>query len=819
MIKETFRYIEYSKEKSFTKTKNGRIELKEFSDDLLFAVSFDYGFDAMYGDGAKTPSEVIGDVITADYDALGQGEGGHCKLKGSITYEEENFRPLESEGTIKFWLRPAFNNAVGEQWFSKPEPVMPIESGLYGVTIYKNDIPYNFNVNLTPSDTGLDIFNKLAVKLIGNGFQCFRVNNRIRVTSSGYGDEIEIKQPSDSNIKSLIELMGGVEKPFIANGPTENVDFLILKPKNDYKNAIILTHKKDSHIHLKMYNYLGDLVVDEDLGLWSNQYNKWYGFELNWNEQIGQLFINGKLNKVFMTNFERKDCRTFLTFSGSVPNYHLLDEFSVYNKQQHSKNYEVEKYPLTPYDKTSPYIDIFYGQGFKENEIKGIVIDSSDNVSFTVRIGLTWYYYLSGSWRNGDGSFMQSVDKPTMESKFEELFFNEKADLTIRVFFNSDGYTPSYIDEITILREVDGQGAAFVTSEIRIPIGTTVDLSSNSFIKITTDKGSKEVDLSTASSNQSAVTLEEIKQAIRDANVPGLASVTDDGNGRLVLIAETKGQESFISVSEAYNASALDIVWGNETSDIGEDNEFIKGGTYVDYSEIFRWIRSRLGAPLVPVELTDEQLEDCLSEAVQNYNRWRNFKENIIYVTLNGDPKNGWELPPEIGGEESILEIIVEPKFPSIYYVNRGDDLMTNVFVQQLFGRHSLNRNVADYHISLIANKDLNLIMGTEVRWEIINRRLFIYPQPDRTLRIGIKYKSALTLDEIVTSQQIRDLTLALAKITLGNIRSTFGNQIPGGDGMLTLNGSELKAEGQADKERILDEWKRSTNVYEFIIG
>jgi hypothetical protein len=42
---------------------------------------------------------------------------------------------------------------------------------------------------------------------------------------------------------------------------------------------------------------------------------------------------------------------------------------------------------------------------------------------------------------------------------------------------------------------------------------------------------------------------------------------------------------------------------------------------------------------------------------------------------------------------------------------------------------------------------------------------------------------------------------------------------VPGGDGMLQLNGSELKAEGTADRDRILEDWKKTTNVYEFIIG
>lgn len=815
MIKETFRHIDYSNEKRFYKNEQGKIELKQFTEDLVFAVNFDSTFNAIYCIGSKEPESIIGVPEIANFDAFNFGQ--HGELKGTVIYEEESFRAIENEGSIKFYLRAGFNNSVGEQHFKNINPVLPIPIVKdYGVTIYTNDIPTEFNISLEPTDNGLSVYNKLAVKLIGNGFQCYKdVNNKIKITTTGYGDEILVTDPLDPNMSSLITLMGGMSDPFIANGPTTNTEFLKLSTKYDNTNKISLTHKTDSHIQLNMYDYTGVLIVDQDLGLWSNNRNKYYAFELNWNEQLIQFFIGGKLNTVFMASVERKDCRTFLYLNGAVPNNYLIDELQVYNTTQHNKNYSLETSPLTPYDSENPYIDVNYGQGFIEKEIKDIIIDGTTGLHFTIKIGLTWYYYFNGSWRTGDGSFGQSTDLVTFEAKFAELFFNENFDLLIRIFFNSDGWTPVSIDEISIIREVGGVASAYITGEIRL--SSTVDLSSDSYIKISTNLGFLEVDLTTAAIDTTAVTLEEIKQAIREANVPGLASISDDGNSRLVLIAADAGSSSYISVSEPSTSSALDLVWGSETSDIGEDTEFT-GGVFVDYSEIFRWIRSRLGAPLVPVELTDEQLEDCLSESIYHYNKWRNFKENIAYANIQGNPISGWEIPIIIGGAENILEVIMEPKYPMSYYAGR-DDLMSNIFIQHIFSSGNLLQTAADYHISLIAQKDLSLILNTEVRWEILNRRLFITPIPSDTLKVAIKYKSSLTLDEIVTSQAIRDLTLAISKITLGNIRSTFGNAIPGGDGMLQLNGSELKAEGQTDKEAIITGWQKSTGVYEFIIG
>lgn len=817
MIKETFRYIEYSDEKKFNKTEDGKLELRQFSDDLVFAVSFDSTFDAIKSIGSKEPESVLGSPQIVNFDVFGFGQ--HGELKGTVIYDEESFRILENEGSIKFYLKSDFNNAVGEQTFkyAEPQQAIPVVAD-YGVTIYDGeDSSQEFIISLEPTDNGLSVFNKLAVAVTGNGFNAFQTNDKIRITTTTYGNEVFIAPPTTEGVNDLIELMGGLEEAFVPNAPTNDVEFLKLSPKTSLENAITLTHGDDSNIYLKMYNYNGELIVDEDLEMWSNVPNRYYAFELNWNEQTGSLFINGKLNKIFMTGVERKDVRTFLYLNGSVPDYHHIDEFQIYDKVQHIKNYELETSPLTPYDSENPYVDIHYGQGFKENEIKDVIVDGTEGLHFCVKIGVTWYYYQNGSWRTGDGSFTQSTELDLFEAKFEELFFNESYDLILRTYFNSDGWTPVSFDEIAIIREIGDEAAAHITAEVRIT--EPLDLSEDSMIEITTDLGMVEVDLTSAAVDPSAVTFEEIKQAIRDANIPGLATVTDDGNGRLILIGSTTGNEGYVSVDDAVDGSALDVVWGGESSDTGEDNEFIDGGVYVDYSELFRWVRSMLGAPLVPVELTDEQLEDNLSEAVYQYNKWRNYNENMVYAQLAGNPNNGWEIPAAVGGADNITEIIMEPRYPTTYYAGR-DDLYSNIFIQAMFkGTGDIIGSAADYHIALSTSKDLNIILNTEVKWEVINKRLFITPIPSNTIKVVIKYKAAMTLDEIVTSQPIRQLLLALSKITLGNIRSTFGNQVPGGDGMLQLNGSELKSEGQQDRDRIIDGWKRQIQLEAFIIG
>jgi len=266
-----------------------------------------------------------------------------------------------------------------------------------------------------------------------------------------------------------------------------------------------------------------------------------------------------------------------------------------------------------------------------------------------------------------------------------------------------------------------------------------------------------------------------------------------------------------------FDSDGLSTVTLNEIYiNVGEESTDDEG-SILNYTEIFRYVKSRLGAPSVPVELTDEQLTDCLSSAIYHYNKWRNFNEKVQYFKLETtDRSAGFEIPAGISADD-IIEIIFKPKYEFAYYAGRSD-LVADIYVQKLFEYHNLSATAADYAITIMAENDLANIFGSKFSWEIINNRLFIYPVVHDYVEVAIRYKAALTVDEIINSQTIKDLLLAEAKITLGNIRSTFGDQIPGGDGMIQLNGAILKQEGQAEKQSIIQSIKSQSAVYEFIV-
>lgn len=664
-------------------------------------------------------------------------------------------------------------------------------------------------VTLESSDEINDIRNKLEVAIAGSGAATeILANGNIRIKANLDGVTILIEAPDTG--RNLITLLDGVGNSEMPNAPANDV--FIFDFYSSDNNRIILIHDIDSHLVIKMYNSSGTLVVNQDMGLWNNNNTTWYAMEFNWNKTIAQFYMDGILFDVFSTGFIR-DGETTLKLSSDTADFYGFDELIVYNEYQNNQNYTVEVLPLSKYSADDPYIDIYFGSGFINSEVTDLNLNCSSGCNFITKLANTWYYYLSGAWRHSDGTYSQSNNPATMETKFAGLFFDENHELIIRVYFHSDGSTLVWLDEIAIVIETSDSIAAIITGTVEI---TTVDVSVNSNITITTDAGTLEVDVSTAAANPANATLDEIKQAIDDASVPGLAPANDDGNGHLVLITDDTGTDAFISIANGNTNDALSIIWGFEATDSGEEPT----GTYFNYSVLIDWIRTKLGAPIAPVELTDEQIESCIGSSVYWYNYYRNAKEELITINLNGNATIGWEIPEEVGGEDNIIEIIVKPRFPYTYYVGR-EDLMGNLYMQYFFHKYrSGYKDLAgDYYITISTEKDLGIILGTYLKWEYLNGRLWIHPEPPQSMLVGIKFRSAVTVDEINTNYFIRQYALGSSMEILGRIRGTFGGTMPGGTEMLTLAGAELIADGKEKKEKVKEELLKLSEPLGFDFG
>ena len=249
--------------------------------------------------------------------------------------------------------------------------------------------------------------------------------------------------------------------------------------------------------------------------------------------------------------------------------------------------------------------------------------------------------------------------------------------------------------------------------------------------------------------------------------------------------------------------------------DLNNGTEVYDDDDPYNFEDLYAWVRRQCGAPQVACELTDDQIYDALCRAVEKYNKYRNWNENLNIYNLDGaDPEDttllrkGYSeregkyyiLPAHIA-DTDVIDIFFQPRFSTCWF-GAGDTFLNNVMSQTFFGLYGgIVQNSADYYIWRASCNDISNIIGTQISWRIYNHHLYITPGNLHDLdqfRVGIKYRPALKVEEIRNNENIKALTLAYAMRTLGLIRGSFGGSIQAGDIAIQLNSETLLAE--ADK-------------------
>ena len=811
MPTESFNFINYSDQSLFIGDSSGKIQLRSYTDDLMLYSNFDTDFDATYAE-SESAADTTGTPSIENSGVFSQ----HISFTsvGDVTYSDKNFTALTDQGAVKLRVKPSFTKGFGHQDFTATSDPTIAGDTIYTFRLYVNDTLLSGDsiaISLVTGDSMGSVNIAVFAEINGTGAESeILTAGNIRIKSETAGDSILILSGTTND---LITLLTSVNDPELPNPPTARATLFDIYNGANNNNRVTLYHKEagdsltEGHLLLTMYSSSGDTqIADVDLGIWNISANTWYAFEFDWNKSIYQLFLDGSQFAVSSTGFTRTNTsEDFILQQVGAGDSYRYDELMVYNQYQNSADYTVETSALAQYSDADPYIDVFFGTGFVENEVRDLNLTCSAGCKFVVKIGATWYYYLTSDWVVSDATYSQSTTPANMESQFPSLTFNENAEVTIRVYFNSDGTSLQYIDNIEIVSLTGDSVPAIITGTVDLT--DAVDISANFNFVITTDGGADTVDLRTGVGDSEATTMAELKAAINSYSIDGLDTVTDDGSNHLVLMSTSRGEDASVAVSAADTNDALSTIWGYAADDAGEE---ATTGAYVNYSELFRYVRSQLGEPVIPVELTDEQLEDCLAEAIYWYNYYGNTDENIVFTTLSGNNTDGYDIPATVGDPSLILEIILRPRFPFMYYAGR-EDLISNLYMQYIFQRFKSGYTtfLTDYYVTMTTEADLNVILGTQTKWEILNGKLYIFPDPSSNLSVGIKYASALSLSEINSNRFVKKFTLAEAKIVLGGIRSTFKSGIPMGADMAQLNGEDLIAAGNAEKEKEMEKLQK----------
>ena len=229
--------------------------------------------------------------------------------------------------------------------------------------------------------------------------------------------------------------------------------------------------------------------------------------------------------------------------------------------------------------------------------------------------------------------------------------------------------------------------------------------------------------------------------------------------------------------------------------------------------EVFDYVRAMLGGGMIDVELDPEHYEIAIKASFDKFRQRsdNSVEESYMFLDLVLD-QNEYILPDEVvefrqmyrrsigsrtgGGDGGTLFEPFNLAYTNTYLLsssNMGGLATYNLFAgyQELVGR----------------------MFGSfiEFTWNTATKKLTVLQRPrtgENVLIQAYNYRPDFQiLTDYLSKQWIKDYTLAKCKFMLGEARSKFAT-IAGPQGGSTLNGDALKAEAQAEMDKLEEDLK-----------
>ena len=249
----------------------------------------------------------------------------------------------------------------------------------------------------------------------------------------------------------------------------------------------------------------------------------------------------------------------------------------------------------------------------------------------------------------------------------------------------------------------------------------------------------------------------------------------------------------------------------------------------IERNAVFSYVRDMLADGMVEVELDPKHYETALDRALSRFRQRSSaaVEESYMFLELVQD-QNEYRLPNEVIEVQSIFRRAIGSRSG----LGAGGTLFepfnlayTNTYL--LSG--TMMGGLATYVLFAGYQKLVGRMFGAfiEFKWRQSNHMLTILQRPfaqgEQVLLRTHNYRpDFVLLQDIYAKQWLRDYTLAVCKLMLGEARSKFGSIAGPGSGGITLNGTALLTAGTAELEKLdkeLVEYVSGGTPMTFVIG
>ena len=225
----------------------------------------------------------------------------------------------------------------------------------------------------------------------------------------------------------------------------------------------------------------------------------------------------------------------------------------------------------------------------------------------------------------------------------------------------------------------------------------------------------------------------------------------------------------------------------------------------IERNKVFDYVRTMLGDGMVEVELDPKHMEIALDRALTRFRQRSSnaVEESYSFLELIQD-QNEYKLPDEIIEVQSVFRRAIGSRSG----LGAGGTLFepfnlayTNTYMMS----GSMMGGLATYELFAGYQKLVGRMFGSyiEFKWKPQSHILTILQRPfaqgEQILMRTHNYRpDFVLLTDIYAKQWLRDYTLAVCKLQLGEARSKFGS-IAGPGSAITLNGTALMAAGKEE--------------------
>ena len=226
--------------------------------------------------------------------------------------------------------------------------------------------------------------------------------------------------------------------------------------------------------------------------------------------------------------------------------------------------------------------------------------------------------------------------------------------------------------------------------------------------------------------------------------------------------------------------------------------------------ELFNYVDKRLGGGIVDVELDPDHYEVAYDKALSTYRqRAQNAYEESYNVVELQENQNTYTLPTEVS---SVRQVFRRTMCDSTGPYSSSFDPFSSATLNVYLLNYSQAGGLATYDMYTQYVEMAARMFGGYMNYTFnpVTKVLSLVRDPkssgEQILLWTYNQKPEIVLlQDNAMKQWLRDYTFAASKMIIGEAREKFAS-IAGPQGGTALNGASLKAESQAEMDRLIDE-------------